>query len=281
MKKLITLLLTLTMLIAATCTAASADEPVKVYVTISNGSGEIVVAHESVEVTDVDEDGVISISDALSKAHGLFYPYGVDEGYGTFMSDYGLSLGKLWGEENGGSYGYYVNNASAWSLADPVQDGDSVYAFVYTDLTAWSDAYSWFEKDTVKAEAGEEISLTLKSAGFDADWNPVENAVEGAKIVVDGVDTGVVTDAEGKAVITIAEAGKAIISATSDTMTLVPPICVATVKAAAADEEVTEAAATLPNTGVASTFAFVGLGLALTAAGVVLVSKTKKQEYSF
>lgn len=276
MKKTLAIILTLAMILGTTCLAVSADEGVKVYVTIADGKGEIVVPHKSVEVTDIDEDGAITINDALTAAHAKFYAYGADEGYGTFMSDYGLSLGKLWGEENGGSYGYYVNNASAWSLADPVNAGDHVYAFVYTDLTAWSDTYSWFEKATVKADAGEEITLTLKSAGFDADWNPVENTVEGAKILVDGEDTGVVTDADGKAVITIADAGKAVISASSDTMTLVPPICVATISDGDA------VTATLPNTGVASTFAFVGCGLALVAVGSVLfVISRKKEQMSF
>ena len=276
MKKTLAIILTLAMILGTTCLAVSADEGVKVYVTIADGKGEIVVPHNSVEVTDIDEDGAITINDALTAAHAKFYAYGADEGYGTFMSDYGLSLGKLWGEENGGSYGYYVNNASAWSLADPVNAGDHVYAFVYTDLTAWSDTYSWFEKATVKADAGEEITLTLKSAGFDADWNPVENTVEGAKILVDGEDTGVVTDADGKAVITIADAGKAVISASSDTMTLVPPICVATISDGDA------VTATLPNTGVASTFAFVGCGLALVAVGSVLfVISRKKEQMSF
>lgn len=274
MKKIITLLLTLVMVIAATCTAASADEGAKVYVTIADENGKIVVAHKSVSVTDADADGAITISDALAAAHAKFYPDG-EEGYGTFDSEYGLSLGKLWGVENGGSYGYYVNNASAWSLADPVAEGDHVYAFIYTDLVTWSDTYSWFEKASVKAAAGEEIALTLKCAGYDENWNPVENTVAGAKILVDGKDTGVVTDADGKAVITVADEGKAVISAASDTMTLVPAVCVATISAADG------AASVLPQTGVASTFAFVGFGIVLVAAGSILIARTKKEQMSF
>ncbi len=283
MKKLITLILALAMVIAATGTAVSADDGTNVYVTIADGSGEIVVAYESVSVTDVDEDGAITINDALSTAHARFYKDGAD-GYGTFDSEYGLSLGMLWGEENGGSYGYYVNNASAWSLTDPVSEGDHVYAFVYTDLTTWSDAYSWFDKTSVQAEAGEQIELTLKCAGYDADWNPVENVVEGAKILVDGEDTGVVTDAEGKAVITVEDEGDVIISAKSDTMTIVPAICACSVSAAeGTDDEVTETPiliATLPETGVASTASFVVCGLALIAAGAAVVLRSKKREAS-
>jgi len=282
MKKTLTILLTLIMILGTTCLAVSADEGVKVRVSIADGSGKLVVARELVSVSDLDEDGAITISDALEAAHAAFYPYGADEGYGTFMSDYGLSLGKLWGEENGGSYGYYVNNASAWSLADPVSEGDHVYAFVYTDLVAWSDTFSWFDVDTVAADEGEEITLTLKAAGYDADWNPVESVVEGAEITVDGEGTGIFTDENGQATIAIEDSGKAVISAVSDTMTLVPPICVAEV--GSADDvvvEVTAAADTLPNTGVASTFVFVGCGLALVAAGIVVLSKTRKEQMTF
>jgi len=283
MKKLITLVLSLAMVLAATSTAVLADEGTNVYVTIADGSGEIVVAHEAVSVTDVDEDGAVTISDALGTAHARFYKDGSD-GYGTFMSDYGLSLGKLWGEENGGSYGYYVNNASAWSLADPVAEGDHVYAFVYTDLTTWSDAYSWFDKATASAQAGDEVELTLKCAGYDADWNPVENPVEGAMITIDGENTGVVTDAEGKAVITVEDEGDVIISAKSDTMTLVPAICVCSVGAVdVADDDVAETPvliAMLPETGVASTASFAICGIALIAAGATVVLRSKKREAS-
>lgn len=274
MKRTITILLALVMVIAATCTAVSADEGTKVYVTIADDNGEIVVARKSVSVSDLDGDGAVTISDALAAAHAKFYADGAD-GYGTFDSEYGLSLGKLWGVENGGSYGYYVNNASAWSLADPVAEGDHVYAFVYTDLATWSDTYSWFEKASVKAAAGEEITLTLKCSGYDENWSPVESAVEGAKILVDGKDTGVVTDADGKAVITVADEGSVVISATSDTMTLVPPVCVAKIGAAGA------AVPELPKTGVTSTFVFIGSGIALIAAGAVVIARTKKEQMSF
>jgi len=271
MKKTLTILLTLIMILGTTCLAVSADEGVKVRVSIADGSGKLVVAYKQIEVTDTDADGALTISDALYAAHEKFYADGA-EGYGTFMSDYGLSLGKLWGEENGGSYGYYVNNASAWSLADPVSEGDHVYAFVYTDLTYWSDTYSWFEKASVKADAGEEITLTLKSAGYDAEWNPVEVVVEGAEITVDGEGTGIFTDENGQATIVIEDSGKAVISAVSDTMTLVPAVCVANISG---DDVV---ATELPKTGVADTFSFLFAGLALVGAGAVLTLIAKKKE---
>jgi len=279
MKKTLALLLSLMLVLGTTGVAAKAADEANVYVTIADGSGDIVVAHEAVTVSDTDADGAITISDALACAHAEFYKDGAD-GYGTFVSDYGLSLGKLWGEENGGSYGYYVNNASAWSLADPVVDGDHVYAFVYTDLTTWSDTYSWFDKAEVSAAAGDEITLTLKCAGYDADWNPVESAVEGATITVNGEETDVKTDANGVAVIKIEDEGSVIISAESDTAVLVPAICVAEI--AAADDAATPVLiATLPQTGAPSTLIFIGCGLALMALGVVLAKSSKKFQVKF
>ena len=264
MKKITAILLTLILTVGMSCVGVSADGDVNVFVSIADANGKLVVAREAVKVSDADADGSLTINDALIAAHDKFYDGGAEAGYGSYVGDYGLSMSKLWGEENGGSYGYYVNNASAWSLADPVKEGDAVYAFVYTDLVGWSDAYSWFTTETADVKAGDEVTLTLKSLGYDADWNPVEAAVEGAEIYVNGVSYGTVTDAEGKAVVKLADAGTFVISARSDAMTLVPPVCIATVAAA------------LPKTGVAETSTFVFAGLAVLAMGVVIVTVSRK-----
>ena len=215
MKKLVYALIFALILVSASAAAETA------YVTVSNGAGEIVLAHEAIELTDADGDGALTINDVLYTAHENAFEGGAAAGYLSEDQGYGLSLYKLWGEENGGSYGYYLNNNSAMSLLDTVADGDHVKAYAYTDLTAWSDTYCYFNLDT--AAAGE-VELTLTAMVFDANWVAVPTPVEGAMITVDGADTGVLTDAEGKAVIS-AEAGQ-IISARSDSMTLVPPVCV-------------------------------------------------------
>ena len=54
-------------------------------------------------------------------------------------------------------------------------------------------------------------------------------AVQGAFLIVDGEKTDVVTDENGNAVLTLAEAGTYTVSAVSETMTLVPPVCIVTV----------------------------------------------------
>lgn len=203
----------------------------QVYVTISNGS--LCTARQKVEVTDVDADGALTVSDALYLAHEAAYPGGAAAGYAASVTDYGISLDKLWGVENGGSYGYFINNASAMSLSDPVKDGDHIAAFIYTDTNSWSDTYCYFNTDAVSAGVGEPFTLTLLAIGYDADFNQVTNPVAGATITIDGAATAIKTGADGKATISIDAAKVGVISAVSDTAILVPPVCAASIGAAA------------------------------------------------
>ncbi|MBQ9112769.1 MAG: hypothetical protein IJY08_04230 [Clostridia bacterium] len=211
--------------------AADAENTATVYVTICDATGKLAVAQESVAVTDVDNDGALTVNDALYAAHESKYEGGAAAGYASSVGQYGLAIDKLWGTANGGSYGYYVNNASAMGLADPVEDGDYINAYVFTDLTAWSDTYCFFDTHTVSGKQGDTVTLTLSMAGFDEQYNPITSPVEGATVTVDGSATNAKTDAEGKVTVTLDKAGTHIISAVSDTLTLVPPVCVATVEA--------------------------------------------------
>lgn len=225
MKKILATLLALAMLVSLT---AFAEEAPAVYVSISDDAGALVLAYAPVALTDVDGDGALTICDALMAAHAAYHPDGAD----AFLAEdteWGLSMYKLWGVENGGSYGYYLNDASAWSLVDPIQAGDHVKAYVYTDLVAWSDTYAYFTAPVAAAAVNAEVALSLSANGYDEAWNPVTLPVAGAVITVNGEKTEVVTDENGAAVLTFAEAGVYTISAVSETMTLVPPVCIVTV----------------------------------------------------
>ena len=226
MKKIKTLALSLMMLGAFSLTAFAekTEETAEVYVTIADDKGALALTQEKITVTDIDEDGTLTINDALYAAHETKFEGGAAAGYVTSEGQYGISLDKLWGVENGGSYGYVVNNVSAMSLADEIEAGDYINAYVYTDLTAWSDAYSFFDVNTVDTKEGTEITLTLSANGYDADWNPVVNPVEGAVITVDGKATEYKTDKDGKVTFTLAK-GDYVISATSESQILVPPAC--------------------------------------------------------
>lgn len=204
-------------------------EGVSVYVTVSGDDAPLAVKYEKIAVSDIDGDGTVTINDALFAAHEEFYESGAAEGYESVSGEYGLSLNKLWGRANGGSYGYYLNNASASNLLEPVSDGDHLYAYSYTDLVSWSDTYCFFDLLVTSCEEGAGVTLTLSAAAFDESWNPITVPINGASITLDGEDTGVVTDENGKATVSCDKAGEYIISAVSETRTLVPPICKLTV----------------------------------------------------
>ncbi len=227
MKKLFSVMLAFLMIMGCMSITSFADEAsATVYVSISN-KGQLVAAQTKVTVTDIDGDNSLTVNDALYAAHEAVYSGGAKEGYSYYThKDYGLSIGKLWGDTSG-NFGYYINNSSCWSLADPVKNGDYLNAFVYSDGKNYSDKYCFFNNFTVTANANSDIELTLCSAGYDASWNPVTLPVANAEITVDGKATGVKTDANGKATIQISGAGKHIISAVSASETLVPPVSTA------------------------------------------------------
>ncbi len=197
-----------------------------VTVSIVDGEGIPVLTQASVAVTDLDGDGTLTVSDALYAAHEAHYEGGA-AGFAAAQTEYGLSLTKLWGDDSG-SIGYYLNHASPMSLADPVKEGDTVDAFVYRDKTTWSDVYCWFDQPAVTGEPGTQVTLTLLSAGFDENWNPVVAPVVGATLLINGLASDLATDGEGKVTLTLT-AGIHTLSATSVSQLLVTPVCKVTV----------------------------------------------------
>ena len=225
MKKILSVLLALAMLVSL---AAFAEEAPTVYVSISDDTGALVLAYAPVFLTDKDADGTLTICDALMEAHAAYYPDGA-AGFLAEESQWGLSMYRLWGVENGGSYGYCVNDASAMSLVDPIQPGDHIKAYAFTDLTNYSDTYAYFTAPVAAAAVNSEVALTLSASGYDANWAPVILPVAGATLTVNGEKTEVITDENGNAVLTFTAPGVYTVSAVSETMTLVPPVCIVTV----------------------------------------------------
>ena len=233
MKKILSVIIALLITAYGMCFTAFADDAAAadVFVTIADENGKLVLVQEKITVTDRDNDGKFTVDEALYAAHEAKFNGGAEAGYASSATSYGLSLDKLWGVANGGSYGYYVNNVFSSSLADEVKPGDYVNAFIYTDLTAWSDTYCYFDKHSVSLEQGGEISLTLTACGYDSGYNPITFPVEGAKITLNGTLTEYTTDAEGKVTFKLENAGEYVISAVSDSVILVPPVLKASVSA--------------------------------------------------
>jgi hypothetical protein len=201
-----------------------------VYVSIAV-KGEMVLTYQAVALEDKDGDGATTMADALQAAHDAHFD-GTD-GFISAPSEYGLSLNKLWGDSSG-AYGYMLNNASvATSLSEPVKVGDHVYAYIYADQEFWSDSYCYFDKVTATVSAGESITLTLMSSGFDENWMPVTLPVAGATITINGEAIDTKTNDAGQITISMGEKSKKdafVVSATSDAMVMVPPICLVTVE---------------------------------------------------
>ena len=277
MKKTLTVLLSGILATGALVVTASAEASAEVYVSVADENGSLVLAREKVTVTDINGDGTLDIDEALYAAHEA--GYSGEDGYEAYDGDYGRAIRKLWGVDNGGSYSYYVNNASAMSLNDTVKDGDHVYAYLYTDLTAWSDTYSFFDTDTAKAGQGEKLTLTLSAAGFDESFAPITLPVEGAVITLNGEATEYVTDSEGKVEISISDTGSVVISAVSDTMTLVPPVCIAEIsEKEASSDTAAEVSKNNPDTGVESVAVFGGLAMVAACAVYCVRNSVRKNE---
>ncbi|MCQ2463459.1 MAG: hypothetical protein MJ177_08685 [Clostridia bacterium] len=213
MKKTVSLILAVIILLGTFGICAFAATPATVYVTIADEKGNLAVAHEIITVKDSDKDGKLTISDALYYAHEEFYEGGAKAGYKAGETEYGISLVKLWGIANGGSYGYYINDNSAYSLADTVKDGDNVYAFIYTDTMNFSDTYSYFEEKEMSFRTYTFNEVTLYKYTFDANWKPVKEPVKGAVITIDGEESKYVTDENGKVKIAVLKSGKHTVSA--------------------------------------------------------------------
>lgn len=201
-------------------------DPVEVTVTIAV-EGELVIAREPVTAHDKDNDGVVSIDEALYFAHESYYEGGAEAGYGSYVGDYGVSMSKLWGDESG-FFGYRVDDASAWSLADPVKNGQHIAAYVYADQVGWADAYSFFNFQSASTYTGE-LSVTLSALGYDADWNEVASPVAGAMLIINDFRTDYVTNETGDVIIKLDEPGIYVLSAYSEDTVLVPPTAVITV----------------------------------------------------
>ncbi len=240
--------------------AVSAAEAPTVTVTIADTEGNLALAQGEIAVTDTDGDGALTMHDALYLAHEAYYVEGA-AGYVAEQTDYGLSMTKLWGCENGGSYGYFINHASPDSLLDAVSDGDAISAFVYTDMATFSDTYCFFDVQSAEISSGDMIALTLSAASYDASWNPITVPVADAEILIDGSVSVYKTDAEGKVSIQRLDGGAHIISAKSDTMLLVPPCCKVTVAGESAATTTAPAAQTGDTSPVAA-LGFAGVALA-------------------
>lgn len=233
--------------------AADTDSAI-VYVTVTDGNKKFTLVEEPITVTDIDSDGKLTVNDALYIAHESNYTGGASEGYKSSEGQYGLQLDKLWGVENGGNYGFYVNDTMSMGLADEIKSDDQIQAFIYSDTKGYSDSYSFFNaKKGADTARDSEITLDLSHVVFDENYAPVNKKLAGAKITINGKETDFVTDNDGKVTVKLTDEGVNILSAASDSINIVPPIYVVNVSSEAATTTTTTAITTTTITSTAAT----------------------------
>ena len=208
--------------------AANNYEESSVYVSITDHENKL--AYAKVRVFDYGEDGEFSVNEALYYAHVWYYNGGAEAGYKTKKNENGRYTTKLWGNDNGVGYGYYVNDEPATSMEMSLKEGDHVHAFVYTDTENFSDAYSFFDKTYFQVKHKESVTLTLKAVTFDENFNPVTIPVTDAYVTLNGEKTGFRTNEKGEVTVTFDKGGKTLVGAVSDSMTLVQPSCLVRVE---------------------------------------------------
>lgn len=201
--------------IEGVCSSCGAEEPdpVKARFTLAK-DGSFVMAKDGVTelyqaeltVTDADCDGSLTLNDAFLAAHSTYSVNGA-AGFATEESAYGAYITKLWGIENA-ICSYKVNDAYVTGLSEILKADDQVYAYFYGDTTGYSDVYTYFEEDSVKAIAGSAKMLTVKG---DAGGNAVAPA--GAAVTVYNADGEALAalstsvGADGSFAVTFPEAG--------------------------------------------------------------------------
>ncbi|MCR5685447.1 MAG: hypothetical protein K6G81_08545 [Lachnospiraceae bacterium] len=217
-------------------TAANAADSVKVYVTIADEIGLKVVKQQSVTVTDINDDGVLTYIDALYCAHEKYFKGGAAAGFaysiGTTMDGDPLPwVTLLWGIDIGGSYGFYKNNASIASVADGmIENGDYIDAYVYRDLESWSDTYSNFAKRRVVAAKNKAVKLKVYYMDRDENWMETPAPLANANIRINNKETDYVTDENGIVKVKFDKAGSYMVTATNSYKLIVDPICLVFVR---------------------------------------------------
>ena len=222
-KKILSIALVLLMLGSAlVCyTAAATAEKTFAYVNIYDGN-KLVLSMYKAEKTDEDGDGSWTINDALITAHKAK----CKDGYASAASEWGTSITKLWNDESG-AFGYYLNNKMVMTdVKEKLNETtpDVIYAYVYSDKTTWSDAYTFFDKTQFTGNQNDKVTLKLSYVSFDENYNQVDKPLADATIYFDAKETKFKTDANGEVEITL-PSYSTIISAEKEGMTIVPPVC--------------------------------------------------------
>jgi len=175
-------------------------KPITVYVTVNDmcqlattKDGKLAARLEVREIEGANLDEVFKALHMLYCAEG-------EEGYQSESTDFGISMMKAWGKDNGTAYGYYINHEMAFDCSGIVNDGDEIDLFVYKDMATYSDLYTSI--DSVPSTVEGESLVSVKYYYFDETFALKSAALEGAEIyeIKNGkmVASGIKTDKNGQ-----------------------------------------------------------------------------------
>lgn len=257
-KRLLSLLLALTMALSLATTGAWAadQDSIQVTVTIANqgaiavGKNNTLMARVPVTVTDRNQDGKFTYDEAMTAAHEAYY----EKGEAGFAMD-GSMCSMLWGVETKNLCFYRNNEQTGYIDGQSITANDNLVAFPYMDTAGFSDQYGFFNQGTVSVKTNEAVTLNLQGQGYNETFVMTTEPVVGAELEVYQNGTfqklNVVTDDKGNSTISFDKAGKYIVSAQKSGIKWVPPVCIVTVtdQTPAADltKEATNAIATCVN----------------------------------
>ena len=165
------------------------------------------IADIPLTVGDLDQDGLISFSDALTALHKERNEAGVSA-YEVGSTGY---VTKLWDHDTYNTL-FFQNNSAIMKLVKQtaIGEGDKLVASVNSDDQYYADWYTYFDSDSKKVVIKENVTLELK--GFQGMAGSAAGAAGGLKIgtISDGqfVQLGnSVTDQDGKVTISFDKAG--------------------------------------------------------------------------
>ena len=235
-KRLLSLLLALTMALSLATTGAWAadQDSIQVTVTIANqgaiavGKNNTLMARVPVTVTDRNGDGEIKYDDAMIAVHKAY----CEQGEAGFAMD-GSMCSMLWGVETKNLCFYRNNEQTGYIDGQSITANDNLVAFPYMDTTGFSDRYGFFNQETVSAKTDEAVTLNLQGQGYNESWVMTTEPVVGAELEVyqNGKfqKLNVVTDDKGNSTISFDKAGKYVVSAQKSGIKWIPPVCIVTV----------------------------------------------------
>ena len=195
---------------------------VRITASLSN-AGSLKVGLEPVTVTDTDNDGVLTVYDAVWCVHEEFYPGGAGKGFATERMQEGPAVSLFWGEDNGGFCSWTVDGRMGRTLLEPLKEGSDLYVFSYSDLPMCGDGVGAIAGEVTEDENG---TTGFKGVLTCADADGEEYPVAGAVILVNGIARGgIVTGDQGEFFVPLEESGNYLLSAVSADVPMIPPVC--------------------------------------------------------